>query len=423
MLIVALSVPGCRPAAVSDAAGAQSTGGSGAREAAAPERPWVRQPYAPREVWNPLAGRSFNTSVYIFRDWNGNGELDLGEPPFAGVAVRATPGRGPSVIRRTNSFGFANFTNSGVSEGVDIAHPGTWVFEVLPPAGWTGHDRDVRQTVEFSLSDDSRAGIAADLPPRAVGLSAPPSFILGAGAELDSGYVTTSGWHPLSSSDANGRRVVSGISEGTYLLSLVSDSGVAVERLVHTGPIPVYVSVLYAPRRWLPPTHAFVDTLSFEDVGESAIFKLPNLRQVKTSNVVVVDRHGYGGAGYVNAATSGVYVAYGSSGYMMSFTATGESEFDFVQTTLAAGWSEAEGDTVIVGGSTSDGQLLEERLTASAVSPVIFSADWRHLRSLTIRSAHQWPVVIDDLVLRFSSPPFPRGANRILQCGVSSRVR
>lgn len=107
----------------------------------------------------------------------------------------------------------------------------------------------------------------------------------------------------------------------------------------------------------------------------------------------------YRGDGYINAAVSGEYVAYNSSGHPAWIGA--DAPFDFVGAHVGVAWPKAEGGDIIVSAYRGDDKVGEERLRGAVEGPVWFDADWRGVTRVEFRHDHHWQIVIDDVAVRF----------------------
>lgn len=347
--------------------------------------------------WSPLASSELNTSVFVFRDRNGNGAHDSGERPFAGVIVRLLRPDSTVVERRTNPYGFANFSNSIRGLGTDISVAGVYHVEVVPPPGSARRGGQfLRQAVRFDPDPNSRAGIRADVPPVAVGL-APDLRLAGRWPPgVDSIWARLGADTVVLSRGAAAPDFALSVSPGVIDLRAVDRTG----RIV--GSVRVRVSDTPVRLAWdpsaaeRPGTEA--DTIRFDPDPPSLLAKFQGTGNLRASNVVAVHYQAYGGEGYVNGATSPPHVAYGSSGYPLVFT--GKEPFHVVSLYLSTAWHSAEGDTATVRGWRDGALVAEEVLVLSSLHPVQLRVRWLPVDRLEVASSHQWPVVIDDLVIR-----------------------
>lgn len=111
-------------------------------------------------------------------------------------------------------------------------------------------------------------------------------------------------------------------------------------------------------------------------------------------NFVSAHRRFYGGAGYVNAVTSGEYLAYTSSGH--PGTISKEGGFVPVSMQLGYAWDGAGAGLAVIE-AYRDGALVQQvSLNLTTGYPTTFMPRWGRVDRLVIRHTKYWQVLVDD---------------------------
>jgi hypothetical protein len=367
---------------------------AGAQESLAPQ-----DPYAPRDDWSSFSRRDINISGFVFRDVNRNGTYDLADRPMEDVAVKMTSFTGDTVIRQSNSNGFANFSMSVHQRDADIAHPGEYAFDVLIPNGWSLTTDNRKQVKQFRVLPGSIADIVADPPFVAVGLA--QNLVIrgqiaegGAGAEL------------TISDPAGATHVVSPQSDGSFSFPVTPGRWVlrardpgstgTIERAIDVQAVPVQLSriVFGQPER---PQGRILSIVDFESVTEKSIREMPNgVGGLNWWNVVVLEV----APGYTNGAQSGYHVAYNSSGHPARIYH--DAPFDFVGGFFAVAWARANGETLHLRAWRGDELVNSDTIVLSNLGSVWFDADYRGITRLDLHTERYWQFVSDDLTFRLN---------------------
>jgi len=371
--------------------------------------------YYPRRTdWSSIESTKPNVSHFIYRDLNRNGIYDVGDRPMVEVAVTMSGPNGAHAVRRSNIQGFANFTNSAVSGSVDVSEPGDYVFVVQIPPGWALTSGNASQTLHYSLTPTTRAGIVADGVPVPAGLAPiltiegriverDPDGAFVARADVDVTATAPDGNQATVLVDSDGRFSIAA-EPGAWTISAQGpDEDEPVRRTITLGNAPVRMSAMVideaAPE---PAPHGHV--VDFESVTLSEITKMPNgIGGLNWNALLSVDNEFYGGEGYINGTISGHYVGYNTSGYPVTIAL--DEGFDFRGGYFTIAWGAAEGETLQVRAWRGDRLVGSESLPLSSLGPVWFDADYRDITRLELSTDHYWQFVTDDLSFGLRSTP------------------
>jgi hypothetical protein len=140
--------------------------------------------------------------------------------------------------------------------------------------------------------------------------------------------------------------------------------------------------------------------LGFDDlVGSDTLYEIPSgYGGLDWTCWVATHQKCYVCDGFVNANTSGEFIAYNSSGQRA--TVASARPFDFVGTNLGQGWLEGEGGDVIVRAWRGGELAYEDRLRVSVSGPTVFEADYRGIDRLEMVHERYWQVALDDFRYR-----------------------
>ncbi len=354
-------------------------------------------------VWSGFNGGEMNISSFIFRDMNANGEYDMGDRPFANVAVEVTnPSRGPEIVR-SNISGFANFRASATRRDREIVKPGVHDFRVIAPPGWRVSTGNQAQKVAMDLLLGSPGDLVASSPMDPVGLVQAPEIRgrVDIGGQGGLTTVTASGPNAESPSvpvDDAGAFVIPA-SPGAWIVRIANSPAGSIGRRVEIGQFPV-VLPLRASRSEAGEVQA-PESASFDDlISTESVAKIPNgYRQLNWRNWVVTHNRTYAGEGYVNGTMSGEYVAYNGSGHPTSIDSG--KPFHFIGGYFTGAWADAAGEMLTVKAWKGDILEHEDRIKLSAMGPVYFAANYRGVTRMEFFTDHYWQVVVDDLVFSF----------------------
>lgn len=354
----------------------------------------AEDPY-PKRVWGAFNGGDMNSSVLVFRDMNRNGIYDLGDRPMPDVAVQLAKPDGRTHLERTNIGGFANFRMSVILRDREIVDPGHYSFEVVPPPGWSITTGNRLQESDYAVTPGAPGDMIARRTTHPVGLAAGLTI---SGTAAPGAVVRLSGPGGVVrdlKADKDGY-FTSPASAGEWQVA-VSANEKAEHRKIIVGTAPVIVSSLgRIGKEPLPALHV----LGFDDLMTSTgVFEVPSgYGGLTWYNLVAMHQRFTGGPGYINAAMSGEYIAYNSSGHPA--TVSSGTQFDFVGAYMGAGWTAAEGETLHIKAWRGEDVAYEDQLTLSAYGPLFFAADYRQVTRIEIRTEHYWQAVIDDFTYR-----------------------
>ena len=361
--------------------------------------------FYPPKVWGSFSGGDMNSSSFVFRDWNSNGRYDLGDRPLANVAVDMSSASRPSLMRRTNISGFANFTMSVLQRDRDITEPGRYDFRVIPPPGYEITTDNAVQSSEMRLLAGAPGDMVAQQTLEPVGL-APVLNISGElrGSFEPNGRIEVAATGPdlrkqqVPVDERGGFEIPA--SRGIWLIETHDrETGTRTTTSVDVDRSPVILSAI-DPSRQNEAALPNPEVVDFDDLVESdAVLKLPSgYAGVNWRNWVVTHNRFYAGEGYVNGTLSGAYIAYNGSGHPAVIESA--EPFDFIGGHFASAWATAEGEMLHVKGWRGDTVFYEDRFALSAMTPIYFAAAYTGLTRLEFRTEHFWQFVSDDIVLR-----------------------
>lgn len=346
--------------------------------------------YAPRTDWTSFTGGDLNISGFVFRDVNRNGVYDADDPPMEGIATQMTSPQGNSLIRWTNSNGFANFSMSARDPDADISDPGLYEFDVIVPGGWELTTGNARQTKRFEVTPGAVADMTADPPFFPVGI-APVLTISGPVPQAAQGEAVSvrspSGeWRQIASQGVMQFRVPAHPGEWQIAFGEGEDR---IVRSVTVSDFPVQLSAGGDQAADPLGTRVLVD---YEDITERSIREMPSgVGGLMWWNMVVLQV----APSYSNNAVSGNYVGYNSSGHPARIWR--DDPFSFTGGHFGVAWQRAHGETLHLRGYRRGELVYEDSITLSYLGPVWFQADYNNIDRLDLATEHYWQFVSDDL--------------------------
>lgn len=339
-----------------------------------------------------------NISRFAFRDMNRNGRYDFGERPYAGLQVELDTGAGKPLVRKSNIAGFTNFRLALGRDDRDINAPGPLTFTAIAPDGWmiTTPETTARTTAHAQPGSPSGLYIDPLLP--LVGVA--PVLTL-SGSAAPGGRVLVvepDGREQNVVADASGVFTVPA-HKGEWIVDWTPDDGRGDARPVVVGDWPVRVARPIDGT----PAGAGLAVVDFDGLTTSdTLFEIPEgYGGLCWRNWVATHQKLYRGDGYINAAVSGEYVAYNSSGHPA--TICSDKPFDFLGSHVGVAWPEAEDADIVVTAWRGDEKVAEETFRAVVEGALRFDADWRAVTRVEFRHERHWQVVIDDVAVRL--PP------------------
>lgn len=350
-------------------------------------------PLYPKRVWGGFTGGEMNTSVLVFRDINRNGVYDMGDQPMPNVAVELGKPGGDIHIERTNVSGFANFRMSVVKRDREVTDPGRYTFAIKPPPGWSVTTGNEKQDSEYVVTPGAPGDMIARKTTHPVGLAADLTISGTAPAGVKVTAKGPDGGHRVTQADADGRFRLPA-TPGEWKVEWASE-----RRNVTVAQAPVVLAAFSEKAKSdaapLPVSHV----TGFDDLATSGVFEVPSgYGGLDWYNLVAMHQRFTGGPGYINAAMSGDFIAYNSSGHPA--TVSSRAPFDFTGAYFGAGWDDAEGETLLIKAWRGEEPVYEDQVTLSALGPVYFAAEYRRITRIEIRTEHYWQAAIDDFAYR-----------------------
>jgi hypothetical protein len=372
--------------------------------------PATPEAYASEDLsWDRLGGGHLNISSFAFRDVNRNGVYDMADRPMAGIAFEVVGG-GRSLTRRTNKSGYANFSMSVLDRTQDIVDPGEYQFRAVIPQGWILTTDNATQRTSFEVMPGAPADMISSTPFQPVGLAQeltisgrvaiPAATGAGqpsteAGGPLRVRAISPLGEQQVRAVDPGGSFSFEAAPGDWRVLVETGDGDVLNERRIEVGASPVVLATLVPgnPRREVAEPGIVV---GFDDLITSGIKEVPaGYHHLSWRHWVATHQKFYDGQGYVNAATSGEFVGYNSSGHPA--TISHSRPFDFIGGYFAVAWLQAEGETLRVQGWRGPLLVYDEVVSLSALGPVYFAADFHEVTRLEFSTGSYWQFVGDDL--------------------------
>lgn len=347
-------------------------------------------------------------SCFVYRDDNLNGLYDMPDRPYAGLFVEITRPDGSKASNISNIAGFANFTvGKGLQDEAEFFEVGSHGVEAFPENGW-------KITSDMEPNNDLRTIAESNVGGEMV--LTPPCAHIGVGADITvSGVVALNDgveYQDISLEISEGRaprRSVNIGSSGQYrfpaqpgewlLTATNKKTGEQSSRQFEIDATSVVLSeVSFENVR--PEKDQSLLTINFDDVTTSdTLYEIPSgyhgldwLYWISTHNKF------YQGAGYVNGATSGEFIAYNSSGFPASFASA--EGFDFVGSYITAAWPRGKQGPVIVRAWRDSELVHEDHVSIAPSGPVYFMADYRDVEKVEFSLENQERIVIDDVSIR-----------------------
>ncbi|MFI5166281.1 MAG: hypothetical protein ACHQQS_06665 [Thermoanaerobaculales bacterium] len=368
--------------------------------------------YEQRADWSAPYRGGIDFSVFVYRDRNRDGRLDLGDRPMAAVAVEMTDPHGHKTVQRSNLSGFTNFLMSVSQRKAVIRAPGRYSFRVIVPAGWTVTSGNATQSTTFEPRPGAPADLIARNPTLPIGL-APELFIAGRVVTRNAGGASVPAAHSaLWATNPGGERI--GVTlgdsatfkipaaQGLWQLSAEeTGTGKHVERKVLVRDVPVRVSAIVLgeqDREAVTQPAAARVTVDFESITGTPVAKIPsgvagvNWNYLNAIEVVFAEAEGY-----ANTVTSGHYVGYSSSGHPV--TISRPEGFDFFGAYFGVALPQAEGETLQVQAFRAGKEVGGDEIPLSFLGPVWFDADYRDVDQVVLTTLHYWQFVTDDMVI------------------------
>lgn len=340
---------------------------------------------------------TLNVSNFVFRDLDGDGIYENEDQPFAGATILATVGE-ERIAATSNLNGFGNFLLGVEPSEADFFEAGEGKVTYVAPAGMFVSTAYPEAAFEVRPVKDSIAGLVVDPPLPFLGLAIEPQLVVYAPGAVS---LACRGSEDLQNITFDNRGIaecgipVEQASEAWDLTVSFGDS----RTVRHEGIVPGFRKRIMAfSAQQAPQDRSQRDRVTFDTVLRTRdVREMPALENgLRFHNFVVAHRRFYGGNGYVNALTSGEYLAYTSSGH--PGTISREGGFVPVSMELGYAWPGARGGHAIIEAYRDDHLVHQIKLTLSTDYPVTFMPSWGRVDRLVIRHSSYWQVLIDDFV-------------------------
>lgn len=350
-------------------------------------------PLYPARDWSAFSGGEMNTSLLVFRDINRNGVYDLGDRPMPNIAVELGKPDGRTSLERTNVSGFANFRMSVLRRDREVVDPGRYSFRVMKPPGWSITTANDMQESDYVVRPGAPGDMIALRTTHPVGLAADLTISGMAAAGTSISAIGPEGAKRSLRAGADGRFSIEA-SPGDWQIEAASE-----RRKVTVDQAPVVLSAFAGATETEEPPLPETRVIGFDDLATSGVFEVPSgYGGLDWYNIVAMHQRFTGGPGYINAAVSGEFIAYNSSGHPA--TIARDKPFDFAGAYMGAGWDSAEGETLHIRAWRGEDVVHEDQVVLSSAGPVYFAADYRRITKIEIKTEHYWQAVIDDFAFR-----------------------
>ena len=351
----------------------------------------------PREHWR--------ASCFVYRDANHNGRYDMGDRPFAGLAIEMIRPDGTTTQQRSNLGGFTNFSISlDNKEEYDVFEPGVHTINVVPLEGLYTHAEVNHQRLRFVEAPLAGGGLVPEETCHHIGI-APLLDISGRVDGLPAEatiHAENNNQEIKQGSIAPDGSFLVDAKTGDWTVTIRSKEGEELlRREVTVAGHPVVLSRMRIPVDTSPaPLTGDIQTLDFDTLTTSdTLFEMPEgYGGLGFRNWISTHHKFYNGYGYVNATISGEYIIYNSSGYPAFIW--DDEPFDFVGSYVGLAWPRGEEQPVQIKVWRGEALVHQERLTLSVNSPVYYDADFHQITKIEIGHGNYERVVLDDFSIR-----------------------
>lgn len=353
----------------------------------------------PRESWR--------VSCYAYRDVNRSGVFDMGDFPYADLAVEITRPDGSMARQVSNISGFTNFEMSATQDNVDIYSEGVHQVHAVVPPGWQSTSEKSEQLILVRKRPNVGGGMIIEGYCDPIGI-APILTIEGKlaseGGPLPENYTVTA-----ESDDGDSYRVPLddfgnfslNADPGTWRLTVSDEAGKTLhEREVEVSDSAVILSTIELDAESTAPLESPVETISFDDLPTTdTLFEIPfGYNGLNWKNWIATHNKFYNGGGYMNGTVSSQYIAYNSSGYPSYMWR--DEPFDFVGSYVSVAWLRGAEDDVIVRAWRGDELAYEDRLRLSPAGGTYFDANYLGITRLGFEHGNYERIVLDDFKVR-----------------------
>lgn len=348
-------------------------------------------------------------SCFIYRDMNRNGIYDMGDPPYADLAVKMMRPDGSITSRVSNISGFANFEMILNQRGkADINEPGTYHVQAIAPPDWKfTAPASANQTLMFVARANAGSGMVPVLGCNHIGL-APELIISGAvsaGPETPRADIAVSaqtGNEPpidIPFDDSGNFRFPA--KEGKWTITVTDKrTQKSAARVVTVGNYNVIVSSISTETPRSEPDGGKLSVVDFDDLTVSdTLLEIPSgYAGLNWRYWISTHNKFYNGGGYANGTVSGEFIAYNSSGLPASIWR--DAPFDFVGANISAAWPRGEADYVTVKAWRNGKQAYQDVFLISNAGASYFAADYLQVDRIEFSHGNYERIVLDDLLFR-----------------------
>jgi hypothetical protein len=189
------------------------------------------------------------------------------------------------------------------------------------------------------------------------------------------------------------------VDNGKWEVTLSGTNG-SVTRFVEVNGHAVRLSTIDMASPGPPAVVGATKILDFDTLTSSdTLYEIPSGYMGLNFRLWVATHHKlYKGSGYINATTSGEFIAYNSSGYPAEIWS--DQPFDFIGTFVGLAWPRGEEQDVIVKAWRNGKLVHEDRFGALNSTSIWFDGDYRGIDRLEFSHGNYERVVIDDFRVR-----------------------
>ena len=348
-------------------------------------------------------------SCFTYRDIDKSGTFNMPDRPYAGLTMEIVRPDSSVMRNESNIGGFSNF-QLGLGEFKDnvLYMAGTYKVRPIVPQDWKISDPDpIEQELIAVENNIAGGGLGLIKPCAHTGLIAklvirgsvvPPENVNVADLTLTA---TNGSNYPIQiSSNDRGKFQFEG-EPGKWTIRVTSkSSGKSVTRAFEINSDNMVLSKIDFGVSDAHERSSIPVKVQFDDITPSdTLYEIPSgYNGLNWLYWVNTHQKFYQGYGYVNANTSGEYVAYNSSGLPASIWR--DEPFDFVGTYVTAAWQRGEEYPVTVKAWRGDALVYEDQFYISTSGPVYFDANYLNINRMEFSHESYERLVIDDFIYR-----------------------
>ena len=351
----------------------------------------------------------WKTSCFVYRDVNRNGIYDMGDRPYADLAVEMVRPDGSVTRRVSNISGFTNFEMIlNERNKAAIYEPGTYSVRAMVPRDWKVTAPDVaNQTLVFVARANAASGMVPVFGCNNIGV-APELIISGAfsaGPGTPRADITVSaktGDEPpinVLFDDSGNFRFPA--KQGVWKITVTDKiTHKSAARTVTVGAYNVIVSTISTEAPQPEPKSGELSVVDFDGLTTSdTLLEIPSgYAGLNWRYWISTHNKFYVGGGYVNGTVSGEFIAYNSSGLPASIWR--DEPFDFVGTNISVAWPYGEADYVTVKAWRKGKLAYQDVFLTSNAGASYFAADYLQVNRIEFSHGNYERIVLDDLLIR-----------------------